>query len=193
MGGQAEIPAEIPDEVRGDEGDVRPALPKRRDVQGDDVEAVVEVLAELAFPDAVLEVFVCRRDEAEVALDGLCGPEAVDELLLENAQQLGLHLQRKLADLVEEDRPLVGKLELARLSLVAGPREGARLVAEKLRLQEILRDGGAVEPDEGQLVALARPVDGVGEEFLPRTALPDEKDGASSPWRPAVPSSGDPA
>ena len=145
-------------------------------MQGDDVEAVVEVLAELALPDAVLEVFVCRRDEAEIALDGLCGPEAIDELLLENAQELGLHLQRKLADLVEEDRPLMGKLELARLSLVAGPREGARLVAEKLRLQKILGNGGAVEPDEGQLVALARPVDGMGEEFLPRAALAHKKD-----------------
>ena len=53
----------------------------------------------------------------------------------------------QLADLVEEDRAAVGRLELPDLELV-GAGEGAALVAEQLALQEVTRHGGAVDLDE---------------------------------------------
>ena len=41
--------------------------------------------------------------------------EPLELLLLQHAEQLGLQLQRDVADLVEEQRPLVGQLEAADL------------------------------------------------------------------------------
>ena len=51
---------------------------------------------------------------------GLRVADAEDDALLERAQQLHLEVERQLADLVEEERALVGRLELA------GPRRDRR-------------------------------------------------------------------
>ena len=73
-------------------------------------------------------------------LIGCVLPEAFDDALLQDAEQLDLDFHRQLADLVEEDRGQVGGLEAADL-----PRErarvGAPLAAEQLALDERRRDG----------------------------------------------------
>ena len=55
------------------------------------------------------------RHQAHVHLDRLRAAEALELLLLQHAQQLGLQLRRDVADLVEEQRPLVRQLEAADL------------------------------------------------------------------------------
>ena len=59
----------------------------------------------------LLEVAVGRRDDADVDLDRLAAADALELALLQHAQQLDLHLQRQVADLVEEQRAAVGQLE----------------------------------------------------------------------------------
>ena len=51
---------------------------------------------------------------------------------LEHAQELGLQRQRQLADLVEEQRAAVGRLEVAPACAAIGAGERALLVAEQL-------------------------------------------------------------
>jgi hypothetical protein len=63
-------------------------------------------------------------------------PTRSNSLLLERAQQLHLHLDRDLADLVEEERALVGELEAPGLAADRAG-EGALLVAEELALDEV--------------------------------------------------------
>ena len=60
----------------------------------DDVEPVVQVLAERAFLDRLLEVHVGRRDEAEVGPDRPRAADALDLALLDRAQQLRLQIER---------------------------------------------------------------------------------------------------
>src|SRR5208282_2662024 len=79
-------------------------------------------------------------------------------------------VQRKLANLVEEQRAAVGDLELA------GPRrdrarEGALHVAEELTLDEVLGDGAAVDDDERPGGAVRAPVDLAGDELLAGAGL----------------------
>ena len=76
---------------------------------------------------------------ADVDADVLRAADALERLLLEEAQQLGLQRRHHLADLVEEHRAAVGRLEQAALLL---PRvgEGAALVAEELALEQRLRE-----------------------------------------------------
>ena len=61
--------------------------------------------------------------------------DALEPAFLEDAEQLGLHGQRNLADLVEEDGAAVGQLEPA-LALADGAGEGPFLVAEELAFQQ---------------------------------------------------------
>ena len=64
--------------------------------------------------------------------------DRLDLALLQRAQQLDLRRQRQLADLVEEQRAAVGLDELAGV-LFGGAGEGALLVAEQNRLDQVLR------------------------------------------------------
>ena len=80
-------------EVAGQERDVLAPLAQRRHVEGDDVQAEVEVLAEGPPADLLLEVLVGGGDHPHV--DGHRGRAAhrLDLLLLEGAQDLGLGLR----------------------------------------------------------------------------------------------------
>ena len=81
-----------------------------------------------------------RGDDPRVDADRPRAAEALDLALLEHAQQLDLDLDRQVADLVEEQRRVIGELEAPDL-----PRqragEGPLLAAEQLALDQRRRDG----------------------------------------------------
>ena len=103
--------------------------------------------------DRFVEVAVGGGDDADIDLDRLGAADAVDLALLDGAQQLGLQADVHLADFVEQQRAAVGFLELADAA-GDGAGEGALLMAEQFALQQVLRDGGAVDRDEGLVGAL---------------------------------------
>jgi hypothetical protein len=76
---------------------------QRRQRQGDDVEAVVEVLPELTPGDRGGKIDVGRPDDADVDLTGVLTADPANRPRLERAQQLGLELERKVSYLVEEE------------------------------------------------------------------------------------------
>ena len=100
-------------------------MSSRRSLSGgswicEDVEPEVEVLAEAALPDLLLEIAVRGAEHADVHLDLRPPSEPAEPPLLEHAEELRLQLERQLADLVEEERAVVGELEVARAA--AAPR-----------------------------------------------------------------------
>ena len=144
----------------------------------DDVEAVVEVLAEAPLGDRGGEVLVGRRDEPHVDPQRLGAADALELALLEAAQQLGLQREAHVADLVEEERPLVGELEAA-LLLGDGAGERPLLVAEELGLEQRLGDRRAVDLDQRLLGAGAVLVQQVGDQLLAGAALAGDQHGAA--------------
>ena len=101
---------------------------------------------------------------------GLAVADADDDPLLQRAQELHLEVERQLADLVEEERPLVGDLELARPRR-DGAGERPLHVAEQLALDEVLGDGAAVDDDERRRGAVRASVNLAGDELLARAGL----------------------
>ena len=101
----------MPDEER----DVLAPLPQRRQPDGEDAQAVVEVLAEAAVRHGPLEVAVGGGDDPHVHLAGPAGADALELAVLEDAEELRLDVEGELADLVEEERAPVGQLEAADL------------------------------------------------------------------------------
>src|SRR5215471_8835640 len=99
----------------------------------EDVQPIVEVVAEALAVDHLQQVPVGRRDDAHVDFDRPRAAEALELLLLEHPQQFRLELESNLADFIEEESAAIRHLEPAHL-LADRPREGAALVAEQLAL-----------------------------------------------------------
>ena len=104
-------------------------------------------------------------DDAHVDRDLTLAADAPDLTGLEDPQQTRLHVERQLADLVEEERALVRLLE------EAAPRarrtgEGALLVPEELTLDEGRRHAASVDRDEGLAASGPALVERPGDELL---------------------------
>jgi len=84
---------------------------ERRHADLDDVEAVVEVLAEAALLDLRGEVAVRRREDARRDGQVAAAADPPHAPLLQRAQELHLHGRRELAHLVEEERAAVRLVE----------------------------------------------------------------------------------
>ena len=101
----AQATAVFGDEVAGQRQDVAGSLAQRRQFETDDIEPVVQVLAEVPGIDRPLQLHVGRRQHAHVDGDALARPQAHHLALLQHAQQLDLDRHRQVADLVEEQVP----------------------------------------------------------------------------------------
>ena len=113
-------------------------------LDNDDIDAVVEVFPEQVFLDQGNQILVCSGDEADIGFDYFGAADALELLVLDRPQQLGLHGQGHVTDLIQKERPLVGQVHFARLTLLVSAGERPRLVAEQLAFHQVLGDGRAV-------------------------------------------------
>ena len=95
----------------------------------DDVQPVVQILAEATGGDLVEQVAVRGGDDTDVDVPRRRCADALHFAVLHDTQQLRLHRQRHLADFVEKDRAAVRELEQARFG-VGRAGESAAHVAE---------------------------------------------------------------
>ncbi len=134
-------------EVLGERDDVFAARVERGHPQLHHREPIVEVLAERLVRHPRGQVDVGRRQDAHVRDLWFISPEGIIRTVLEQLQQLGLGPQAELADLVEEQRPAVGRLDLAG-DLAVRRRVRPGQGAEELALDEVVGERGAVQLDE---------------------------------------------
>ena len=164
------------DEMTGQRNDVAGAVAQRRHQDGKHVQPVIQVLAEAALARHASQVAVGGADDAHIHLHRPFGADGIDFALLQGAQQLDLHVQAKLADLVQEQGTAVGFLEFAQM-LVAGAGERALFVAEQDALDQVFRDGAAIDGDERLSRTRARALDGARDQLLAGAAFAFDQDG----------------
>jgi hypothetical protein len=124
--------------------DLAPSLAKRRDGKSHGVEPVEEVFSKLSGSDAIFEPAIRRGHETHVDRPRLETTHPRHFSQFECAKKLRLPRERQLADLVEEDRPSLRRLQEPALRLGC-PGEGPTLVAEQLALEEAVRERCAVD------------------------------------------------
>ena len=107
------------------------------------VDAVVQVFAETAFPHQLLQVHIRGADQADIHRNGLGTAHTHHASVLDHPQQLGLQVQRNIADFVQEQRPAVGLLKLAYMARM-GIGEGAFYVAEEFALEQRFGNGPGI-------------------------------------------------
>ena len=145
-------------------------------MDADDVQPVKEVGAEQAPLDLLLQIAVGGHDQTEVQFNLLGARQALNGLLLDQLQQLGLDVGRQLADLIQKQGAVVGELDLADLAGGGGAGERALLVAEQLGFDEVFMEDRAVDLDEGAVSAVAHGVDVLGDGALAHAGLTGDED-----------------
>ena len=154
-----------------DQRDVLFPLPKRRHDDVHHVDPVEQVAAELPLLDHPFQVLVGGAQDAAVRLHLALAADAEELLLLQDVEQFRLQVQVHLADLVEEDGAALRHLEAAVLAAV-GAGERPLLEAEQLALEQLPRQGGAVDLDERLVRPSGRLVKSLGDQFLAGAAFP---------------------
>src|SRR5207344_610414 len=102
--------------------------------------------------------------------------ETRDDSILEHAQELRLHVDRHLADFVQEQGAAVGQLQFSDLAAAPGAGERAVSVSEEFGLEQFSRNGRAVQRNERAAGPLARIVNALRNEFLPGPRLAHHQD-----------------
>src|SRR6185295_4264616 len=135
----------------------------------------IKVLPEVLRGDPLEQVAIGRGNDAHVhpRFDPI-RPDPLNLAAFEESEQTRLHSQRHLADFVEENRPAIGDLHQP-LAIAVGVREAASDVAEKRRLQQVVRDCRAVHRDQFRVRATAAQMDQACDDLLADAALPGDE------------------
>lgn len=163
-------------EVRGECRHVAEPLAKRRESDGEDGDAIPQVLSEAAIGDHCLEVSVRRGDDPYVRVELALSPDTFECAVLKDAEEADLCRGREFADLVEEECSSVRALEPSE-SLRFGTGETAPLVAEEFGIDEFGRDGPAVDAEEWLCCSSRAVVDGACDDFLAGSGFSEQEDG----------------
>ena len=152
------------------------ALAQRRRVQGQHVEAVVQVFAKAASGNLGLQVAMGGSNHTHVHGHGLGAAHRVHHALLQHAQQLDLQLQRQVANLVQKDGAVLCQLKAA-YPVGHGAGKRALAVAKELALDQVLGDGRAVDRHKVGARAVRQIVQRTRHNFLARAALARDQHG----------------
>ena len=139
------------------------------------VETEVEVLAESPGGDFVGEVAIGGRDHPHVDGDRLVVADPHDHPFLQRAKDFGLRRQREVADLIEEERATICRLESPRL-IGDRARERPFDVAEELTLHQFAGNRGTVHFDERAVLPDRGLVDGARHQLLAAAVLAGDED-----------------
>ena len=136
----AELLHEVPDQQQNILG----PLAQRRNTDRKNVQAIVEIRAELLLIDQSFQVPVRCGDQPRIRTKRARAPQSFKLALLQDAKKLRLQFERNLPDFVQENGSAVRQLKPPD-ALRDGARERAFFVPEQFAFQQPGRDGRAVQ------------------------------------------------
>ena len=145
-------------------------------MDGEDVQPVEEVLAQLASSHRLSGLAVGGRDHAYVDAQAVAAADPRHGGGFEHPQQPDLQLEWRLRDLVQEEGAAVGALEVALVDAV-GSGEAPALVSEELALDEGGGNRTAVHGHERLPGAPTHLMHRLGHQLLARPGVSGQEDG----------------
>src|SRR5690606_10647782 len=139
----AERGSKLGQESLGERKNILTAVPKRRNLQRDDIDPIIEISAECALGDCTAQVDIRGANNSgggqQLPLAAQPGVGAG----LDKAEQLSLHRHWQVADLVKKQESIPRALDIA-FVFARRAGKGTFLMPKYLVLEQVLRDGGAV-------------------------------------------------
>ena len=171
---------EAGEEMAGELGNILGALAQRRHRNRKHVQAVEQVLAEASGLHVGDQVAVGGGDDAHVDLDGLRPPTGSTSPSCSARSSLTCAASGNSPTSSRNSVPPSASTNLP-VCLLGGAGEGALLVAEQDRLDQVLGHGAAIDRDERLGAARALAVDGARDQLLADAgfALDQHRDGGA--------------
>src|SRR3984885_8884802 len=151
---------------------------------GENIHAMKQVLTKLALAHQSFKIPVSCYEDSYIDTNRPVTADAFDLAFLKHSQELCLHRQRHVADLVEKQCSMFRLLEFADVS----PRRSCErtfLMAEQFRLDEFRGNGSAVNSDKWTCGAGTLFVQCPGDQLFARTSFTLDTD-ASFAGRDAI-------
>jgi hypothetical protein len=142
-------------------GDVQSAVSQRGHFKREDVKAIEQVGAEMSSHHSLSEIAICSSDYSHVNAHWPAAADALELVLLKNAEELDLSLQRQFADFIQEDGSAISQFKTPDAPL-DGARKGALHMTEKLTFRQAWGDSGAVDLHERSISTATSFVDSSG-------------------------------
>src|SRR6266436_3041802 len=162
-------------EMRDKRGNVLPPFSERRQQDGEDVQAIVQVTPKLTASYHLRQIPIGCSYQADIHFVGATTAQSLELLLLQHAQQLRLQLRRDVAYFVQKQRAFVSHFEAPDL-LRDGSGEGALLMTEQFAFLQIHWNRRAVQLNKWASAALTGIVNGMSDELLACTGFPFDED-----------------
>src|SRR5262249_29467751 len=132
------------EKVIGQQGHIFAAFAQWRNKNRYHADAIVEVLTKSIVSHQLFQIFIGSSYYANVDRRFLGTAHRPQISLLQDAEQLYLHGNAHLADLIQEDGAPVGHLKQPALVLI-GAGESAFHIAEQFTLEKRFRKGAAID------------------------------------------------
>src|SRR5438874_1095787 len=150
-------------------------IEQRRQCDREDIDAVEQVLAKLAFAYLLSEITMRGYNHAHVHFYHPGSANAFNFAFLKHAQELRLHREWHVANFVQKERAPIGLLEFPEMPR-GGAGERSLLVAEKFALNQFGRNCGAIKRDEWFRAALAFLMERARDQLLSCPCLAQDAD-----------------
>ena len=136
---------------------------------GENVQTVEEVFAELALGNELFKVTASGRQEAHIGMEFFVAAYTAESAFLQETQKLDLSLHGEITNFVQEKRAAIGSLGTSDTA-VHRPRKCPLLVTKQFAFHQVLGESGAVQGDEGFVLSCRQIHNGTGNHFLTRSA-----------------------
>jgi hypothetical protein len=163
-------------EVAREHHDIGRALAQRGQVDGQDVESIEQVFAELALTDHLQRIAIGGADDADIDLAQMAIADARQRAGLEEAEELGLQREIHFPDFIEEEGAAIGEFGCA-LAIFMGAGKGAAGNPEQFAFHQVARNGGAVDGNEALALARTLSMQRLGADILAGPALAGDENG----------------
>src|SRR5690349_13588592 len=130
----------------------RGSLAQGRDIDREHIQAIVQVFPQAARFYRFLNLHVGSGQDAHIYVNQLASAQTRKLVILKDVQKLGLQMGAHFRDFVEEDGALGGLFKLSRLG-TDGAGEGALFKAEQFGFEQLARERGAIDFNEGLTAA----------------------------------------
>ncbi|MNN25664.1 hypothetical protein D3C81_1391460 [compost metagenome] len=141
-------------------------------MQRQHIQAVIEVLAELAASAQFGQVDLGRADHSHVEVDLFITAHTTEATVLQKTQQFHLQARAHFPDAIEKQRAARRQLQQPELAFGPRPFKGTRAVTEQFRLGHGLRQTGAVERHQRRLPTRAGQMAGPRQQLFAGAGFP---------------------